>query len=185
MIPRRLSCQISANQREAKTNANVNKHWKTRAKGNDVIISVISANQHFAKTNRVRFLRLRYAWTIAECGQCGNHLGWRFTSVKRGLNPSKFWGLTRASLRPTLVYEEESHPENKRTPAAPPSPWRAVRICYTTSLGAWQSVSLHHPTEVRHSSENVWNKKLKAPSRSSCNAKRFFALDKREICLKI
>ena len=131
------------------------------------------------------FLHLRYAWTIAECGQCGNHLGWRFTSVKRGLHPSKFWGLTRASLRPTLVYEEESDPENKRTPAAPPSPWRAVRICYTTSLGAWQSVSLHHPTEVRHSSENVWNEKVKAPSRCSCNAKSFFALDKRDICLKI
>ena len=81
------------------------------------------------------FLHVRYAWTIAECGQCRNHLGWRFTSVKRGLNPSKFWGLTRASLRPTLVYEEESDPENKRTPAAPPSPWRAVRICYITSLG--------------------------------------------------
>lgn len=126
-----------------------------------------------------------YAWTIAECGQCGNHLGWRFTSVKRGLNPSKFWGLTRASLRPTLVYEEESDPENKRTPAASPSPWRAVRICYTTSLVAWQSVSLHHPTEVRHSSENVWNGKVKAPSRCSCNAKSFFALDKRDICLKI
>ena len=26
MAPRRLSCQISANQREAETNANVNKH---------------------------------------------------------------------------------------------------------------------------------------------------------------
>ena len=44
----RLSCQISANQREAETSANVNKHWKTRAKGNDVITNVISANQHFA-----------------------------------------------------------------------------------------------------------------------------------------
>ena len=28
--------------------ANVNKHWKTCAKGNDAITSVISANQHFA-----------------------------------------------------------------------------------------------------------------------------------------
>ena len=28
VAPRRLSCQISANQRDAETNANVNKHWK-------------------------------------------------------------------------------------------------------------------------------------------------------------
>ena len=55
VTPRRLSCQISANQREAETSGNVNKHWKTRAKGNVVITSVISANQHFAKTKRVRF----------------------------------------------------------------------------------------------------------------------------------
>ena len=50
MAPRRLSCQISANQREVETSANVNKHWKTSAKGNDVITKVISANKHFALT---------------------------------------------------------------------------------------------------------------------------------------
>ena len=50
VAPSRLSCQISANQGEAETSANVNKHWKRRAKGNDVIINVISANQHFAST---------------------------------------------------------------------------------------------------------------------------------------
>ena len=50
VAPRRLSCQISANQREEETSANVSKHWKTRAKGNDVITNVISANQHFAST---------------------------------------------------------------------------------------------------------------------------------------
>ena len=36
--------------REAETIANVNKHWKTCAKGNDVITNVIFANQHFALT---------------------------------------------------------------------------------------------------------------------------------------
>ena len=44
--PRRLSCQISDNQGEAETSANVNKHWKARAKGNEIITNVISANQH-------------------------------------------------------------------------------------------------------------------------------------------
>ena len=42
----RLSCQISANQREAETSANVSKHRKIPAKGDDFI--TISANQHFA-----------------------------------------------------------------------------------------------------------------------------------------
>ena len=37
-------------KREAETSANVSKCWKTRAKGNDVITNVISANQHFAST---------------------------------------------------------------------------------------------------------------------------------------
>ena len=48
VTPRRLRCQISANQREGETSANVNKHWKTRAKGHDVITDIVSANQHFA-----------------------------------------------------------------------------------------------------------------------------------------
>ena len=47
VAPRRLSCQISANQREAETSASANKIRKTSAKGNDVI-TVSSANQHFA-----------------------------------------------------------------------------------------------------------------------------------------
>ena len=50
VAPRRLSCQLFANQCEAETGANVNKHWKTRAKGNDIMTSVISANHHFAST---------------------------------------------------------------------------------------------------------------------------------------
>ena len=50
MAPRRLSCQIFANQRKVETSTIVNKHWKTHAKGNGVITSVISANQHFAST---------------------------------------------------------------------------------------------------------------------------------------
>ena len=48
--PLLLSCQISANQHEAEMSTTVNKHWKTHAKGNDIITNVISANQHFAST---------------------------------------------------------------------------------------------------------------------------------------
>ena len=57
--PRRLSCQISANQREAETSANVSKHWKTRAKSNYVIINVISANQHFASTFSMQIFKFQ------------------------------------------------------------------------------------------------------------------------------
>ena len=45
VAPRRLSCQISANQHEAEMSANVNKHSKTRAKDNDVITNVSSKFQ--------------------------------------------------------------------------------------------------------------------------------------------
>ena len=44
VAPCQLNCLISTSR------ANVNKHRKTRAKGNDVIANVISANQHFAST---------------------------------------------------------------------------------------------------------------------------------------
>ena len=56
---RRLCCQISANQREAETSANVNKHRKSSAKCNDVITNVISANQHLASTFAMQIFKFR------------------------------------------------------------------------------------------------------------------------------
>ena len=46
MAPRRLSCQISANQREAEKSVNVNKHRKTRDRR---LSCQISANQREAE----------------------------------------------------------------------------------------------------------------------------------------
>lgn len=43
-----------------------------------------------------------YAWTIAECRICSHHMGWKFTACKKELTPSRFWGLTRASLTPKI-----------------------------------------------------------------------------------
>lgn len=40
-----------------------------------------------------------YAWTIANCGRCRTHLGWRYTAVDPRLVPSLFWGLRRSALR--------------------------------------------------------------------------------------
>ena len=59
VTPRRLSCQISANKREAETSANVHKHSKTSAKGNDVITNVISANQHFASNFSMQIFKFQ------------------------------------------------------------------------------------------------------------------------------
>ena len=55
----RLSCQISANQREAETITNVNKHCKTRGLGNDVIVYVISADQHFVSTFSMQIFKFQ------------------------------------------------------------------------------------------------------------------------------
>ncbi|XP_044598142.1 protein cereblon isoform X1 [Cotesia glomerata] len=47
-----------------------------------------------------------YQWTIAHCGGCRSHMGWRFTAAQRDLKPQSFWGLTRTSL---VWGERESH----------------------------------------------------------------------------
>ncbi|GLI61878.1 hypothetical protein VaNZ11_004389 [Volvox africanus] len=39
-----------------------------------------------------------YAWTIANCARCRDHLGWRFTACSEGLRPSVFWGLRRSAI---------------------------------------------------------------------------------------
>ena len=59
VVLRRLSCQISDNQHEAETSANVNKHWKTRCKGYEVITNVISANEHFASTLSMQIFKFQ------------------------------------------------------------------------------------------------------------------------------
>lgn len=42
-----------------------------------------------------------YAWTIAMCGRCGFHIGWRYDAVESGVEPGMFWGLSRAAIRVT------------------------------------------------------------------------------------
>ena len=57
--PCQLSCQISAKESGVETSVNVNKHWKTRAKGNDIIANVISTNQHFASTFSMQIFKFQ------------------------------------------------------------------------------------------------------------------------------
>ncbi|OXB61839.1 hypothetical protein ASZ78_000993 [Callipepla squamata] len=49
----------------------------------------------------------RYAWTIAQCRICGNHMGWKFTATKKDMSPQKFWGLTRSALLPRIPEAED------------------------------------------------------------------------------
>jgi len=39
-----------------------------------------------------------YSWTITECGGCGSHIGWKFTSSTKKLNPIKFYGFSRRNI---------------------------------------------------------------------------------------
>ena len=63
------------------------------------------------ETMKETFLLCRYAWTIAQCRNCGSHMGWRFTAAKKKLQPEKFWGLTRSSVLPGLQNDNESPEE--------------------------------------------------------------------------
>ena len=59
VVPCQKSCQTSANQCEAETSTNVNKHWKTCVKGNDIITNVISTLQHFASTFSMQIFKFQ------------------------------------------------------------------------------------------------------------------------------
>ncbi|KAG7305086.1 hypothetical protein JYU34_010546 [Plutella xylostella] len=39
-----------------------------------------------------------YAWSIALCRQCSQHLGWKFTATKKTLRPQKFYALRRDNV---------------------------------------------------------------------------------------
>jgi len=47
-----------------------------------------------------------YAWTIAGCKYCLNHLGWLFTNVDTSEdNPVTFWGFSLASIKSVSRHE--------------------------------------------------------------------------------
>ncbi|XP_029457332.1 protein cereblon isoform X2 [Rhinatrema bivittatum] len=56
-----------------------------------------------------------YAWTIAGCRICANHMGWKFTATKKDMSPQKFWGLTRSALMPRIP-EMEEEPGQQQSP---------------------------------------------------------------------
>jgi cereblon len=39
-----------------------------------------------------------YSWTIMNCEDCGEHMGWKFKSSK--LEPAKFFGISRNAIHP-------------------------------------------------------------------------------------
>ncbi|CAG9772784.1 unnamed protein product [Ceutorhynchus assimilis] len=40
-----------------------------------------------------------YAWTIMQCSNCGNHVGWKFTSTNPRLSPKEFYGLANSGIK--------------------------------------------------------------------------------------
>ena len=40
----------------------------------------------------------RYAWRMAFCRQCGQHLGWHYERTSRFERPSEFWGILLSSV---------------------------------------------------------------------------------------
>lgn len=47
-----------------------------------------------------------YSWTIVECSNCQCHMGWMYLAVKEDLQPTKFWGLCRSSLKGGISSDE-------------------------------------------------------------------------------
>ena len=82
LAPCRLSCQVSAYQQEAETSANVKKHGKPRPEGNDVIINVISANQHFALTFSIQRSCYLSFLSPAPPPECAGELACRLVMYK-------------------------------------------------------------------------------------------------------
>ena len=94
VAPSWLSCQIFANQREAETNAIVNKHWKTRAKGNGVITNVIRISHRLIFIFQRRSCKLSFLFPPSRQsalesflvgylhgGRESYHEGWKIDSV--------------------------------------------------------------------------------------------------------
>ncbi|KAG2443504.1 hypothetical protein HXX76_001857 [Chlamydomonas incerta] len=61
-----------------------------------------------------------FAWTIANCAACGEHLGWRFTAVSPGLSPHVFWGLRRTAILCPDLYGSRSSGRRRAAPPPPP-----------------------------------------------------------------
>uniref|UniRef100_A0A914W5Q9 Protein cereblon n=1 Tax=Plectus sambesii TaxID=2011161 RepID=A0A914W5Q9_9BILA len=62
-----------------------------------------------------------YAWTIQVCARCHAHMGWKFSAREDGLQPKKFWGLTRSAIWPMMreptdddAQADEQHAEAAR-----------------------------------------------------------------------
>ena len=99
VAPHWLSCQISANQHEVETSANVNKHWKTCAKVNDVITYVISANQHFASIFLMQIFKFKW---------CSCKLFFLFPSCRQSAPESLLAGCKILCL-PQVIFRADLH----------------------------------------------------------------------------
>ena len=91
--------------------ANVNKHWKTRAKCNDVITNVISANQHFASTFSMQIFKFqRRSSKLSFLFPPRRQSARRACVQAKAVAASKAWcdsgGASSSSFRPTRRQKE-------------------------------------------------------------------------------
>lgn len=49
-----------------------------------------------------------YAWLIAQCRNCGTHMGWKYKATNSNLKPERFWGLCRSALNQGLRRDEDA-----------------------------------------------------------------------------
>ncbi|XP_053616631.1 protein cereblon-like isoform X2 [Plodia interpunctella] len=62
-----------------------------------------------------------YRWTVALCGGCMAHVGWRFDAMKRNLRPQQFYGLCRNYVQPRIEERDsESEEAMDESPARAP-----------------------------------------------------------------
>lgn len=75
--------------------------------------SVLKASFLYMLASTFSFVFDRYAWTIAQCRICGNHMGWKFTATKKDMSPQKFWGLTRSALLPRIPETDDESGQDR------------------------------------------------------------------------
>ena len=125
VAPVGLSCQISPNQRKAEMSANVNKHWKTRAKGNDItnVISVSISNRLF----QCRYSNSRDVVASSPSFSCPTA-----RSPRRGCSPATFFMISSC-------VQKVASTDNCPFPSRNADKWSFVRVQFRQTTLSWNS----------------------------------------------
>lgn len=65
----------------------------------DILLLKAVQNGEFDDTAHAEFSWFPgYAWSIAYCGRCDEHIGWRFISLREDVRPNHFWALSQSQI---------------------------------------------------------------------------------------